>query len=678
LTDTIPPEVQDRAASLRDRIERANYLYYVADQPEISDPEYDQLFRELQDLEAGFPGLRTPDSPTQRVGAGPATALAKHPHRRPMLSLANAFSPEELSEWEVRNARLLPEVRGAGYTTEIKIDGAAVSLTYEDGKLVVGATRGNGLVGEDITANLRTIRDVPLVVRGKQVPRLMEIRGEVYLPYRAFEALNRERADAGDPPFANPRNAAAGGLRQLDPAETRRRRLRLFAFSIEVIEGHLPLPTQHGVLEQLTAWGFPVEPHHQRFDDLAAVQARVPELEALLDSLPFQADGVVVKVDRRDLQEELGVVGGREPRWAIARKFAPEVAVTRLRDIRINVGRTGALNPWAELDPVEVGGVTVSRATLHNADLIEQKDIRIGDWVEVVRAGEVIPQLIGPLRERRDGSERIFVMPQACPACGTPAERPADEVMAYCPNAACPGRVFEGIVHFASRGAMDIRGLGPERVRQLLDTGLIADVSDLYRLRAEQLVELERFARQSAEQLVQAIAASRSKPLSKLLFAIGIRHVGATVAELLARHFGAMDALKSATEEEIAAIPGVGDTIAGAVASFFHDPSNRKLLERLEGAGLTLTEPGAIRSGGPLAGKSYVLTGTLPTLSRTEATALIERAGGRVTGSVSRQTDAVVAGEAAGTKLEKARTLGIEIIDEAELKARAGFTGEQP
>lgn len=673
LTDP-PTDLQERAAALRRRIEQANHLYYVADQPEISDQEYDRLFRELQDLEERFPALRAPDSPTQRVGAGPASSLAKHPHRRPMLSLANAFNPEELAEWEDRNARMVEEVRSNGYTTEIKIDGAAVSLTYEDGKLVVGSTRGNGLVGEDVTANLKTIRDVPLTVKGESVPRLMEIRGEAYLPYRAFETLNKERVASGDPPFANPRNAAAGGLRQLDPAETRRRRLRLFAFSIEVIEGKLPLPTQHDVLEQLTRWGFPVEPHHQRFDTLAQVQQRVPELEALLESLPFQADGVVVKVNRRDLQEELGVVGGREPRWAVARKFAPEVALTRLRDIKINVGRTGALNPWAELEPVEVSGVTVSKATLHNADLIEQKDIRIGDWVEVVRAGEVIPQLIGPLRDRRDGSERVFVMPQACPACGTPAERPADEVMSYCPNAGCPGRVFEGIVHFASRGAMDIRGLGPERVRQLLDTGLIRDAGDLYHLKVEDLIQLDRFANQSAEQLVQAIAASRARPLSSLLFGVGIRHVGQTVAELLARHFGTMSALKLATPEEIAAVPGIGSTIAQAVASFFHDASNRKLLERLEQAGLTLVEPRAIRSGGPLAGKTYVITGTLPTLSRSEATTLIENAGGRVAGSVSKQTDAVVVGETAGTKLEKAQALGIEVIDEAELLARVGPT----
>ena len=665
-----PEAAGARAKELRQLIERANQLYYVADQPELSDTEYDRLFRELVALETSHPELASPDSPTQRVGTGPASALAKHAHRRPMLSLDNAFDAGELAAWEERNARLNPDVKGSAYTAEVKIDGAAVSLTYENGRLAVGATRGNGLVGEDITTNLKTVSDIPLQLAGP-VPALMEIRGEVYLPYKNFAKLNEERAEAGDPPFANPRNAAAGGLRQLDPADARRRRLRMFAFSIEVIDGHLPLATQHDVLTQLASWGFPVEPHHELLPTLVTVQERVPHFEALLDTLPFQADGVVIKLNRRDLQEDLGVVGGREPRWAIARKFAPEVAITKLLDIKLNVGRTGALNPWAELEPVEVGGVTISRATLHNADLIAQKDIRIGDWVEVVRAGEVIPQLIGPIRERRDGSERSFEMPSSCPACGTPAERPADEVMSYCPNAACPGRVFEGIVHFASREAMDIRGLGPERVRQLLDAGLIRDVSDLYHLRAERLAELDRFAKQSAEQLVQAIAASRQKPLSNLLFAIGIRHVGKNVANLLAHRFGSLEALKSASSDEIHAVPGVGPTIAEAVASFFHDPSNRLLLERLQEAGLTLTEPEAQESGGALSGKNYVLTGTLATLSRGSATALIETAGGRVTGSVTKQTDTVVAGADAGSKLEKARNLGIEIIDEAELLRRA-------
>jgi DNA ligase (NAD+) len=670
-----PAEVTQRAQELCRLLERANQLYYIADRPEISDAEYDRLYRELLALEAAHPSLVSPDSPTQRVGAAAASSLAKHTHRRPMLSLANAFSGEELAEWEDRNARLVPEVREGGYTTEIKIDGAAVSLTYQAGRLVMGATRGNGTIGEDITANLRTVIDIPLVIRGSGIPALMEIRGEVYLPYKNFETLNAERVENGDPPFANPRNAAAGGLRQLDPADTRKRRLRLFAFSIEVIEGRLPLRTQHEVLEQLEHWGFPVEPHHQRHENLAAVQEAMPALEEVLEALPFQADGVVVKVNRRDLHDDLGIVGGREPRWAVARKFAPEVAITRLREIRINVGRTGALNPYAVLEPVEVSGVTISNATLHNDELIAQKDLRIGDWVEVIRAGEVIPQLVGPLRDRRDGSEIAFVMPTLCPACGTPVEKPADEVMSYCPNPACPGRIFEGIVHFASRDAMDIRGLGPERIRQFLEHGLIRDVSDLYRLSTEQLVELERFARQSADQLVQAIAASKSKPLSNLLFGIGIRHVGKTVATLLARHFQTMEALKSASSEEIHAVEGVGPTIAEAVASFFHNPASTELLDRLEKAGLTLREPTTVSGVGPLAGKSYVITGTLPTLSRPEATGLIEAAGGKVSGSVSKKTDALVAGDEAGSKLDKARALGIDIIDEAELLRRVQGAG---
>jgi DNA ligase (NAD+) len=675
MTAKPPAAAAKRAEELRRRIDRANQLYYIADQPEIPDAEYDRLFRELQALESEHPALALPDSPTQRVGAAPATVLTKHPHRRPMLSLANAFDAGELAAWEERNARLNALVKQAGYTTEIKIDGAAVSLTYEHGRLTVGATRGNGIIGEDVTPNLKTVTDIPLHLSAGDVPPRMEIRGEVYLPYQNFAKLNQEREAAGDPPFANPRNAAAGGLRQLDPTSTRRRRLRMFAFSIEVIEGKLDLKTQHDVLTQLEAWGFPVEPHHERHESLEAVQARMEHFEALIDQLPFQADGVVVKVDRRDLHEDLGVVGGREPRWAVARKFAPEIGVTRVRDIKINVGRTGALNPYALLEPVEVGGVTISNATLHNGELIAQKDIRIGDWVEVIRAGEVIPQIVGPLPDRRDGTERVFAMPEVCPDCGTPVEHPADEVMTYCPNAACPGRIFEGIVHFASREAMDIRGLGPERVQQLLATGLIRDVSDLYQIRAEQLIALDRFAEQSADQLVQAIAASRTKPLSNLLFAIGIRHVGKNVAMLLARRFGAMDALQAASAEEINSVPGIGPAIADAVASFFHDTSNRGVVDRLAQAELNLTEPTAIRGDGPLLGKSYVLTGTLPTLSRGEATALIEAAGGRVTGSVSKQTDALVAGEDAGSKLDKAKTLGIEVIDEAELLRRVQRDG---
>jgi DNA ligase (NAD+) len=670
VTAGVSTELTARVEALRSQLERANHAYYTLDAPEISDAEYDRLFRELQALEVAHPELLTADSPTQRVGAPPASALLKYRHRRPMLSLANAFSAEELAAWEQRNTRIVAEVPSAGYTTEVKIDGAAVSLTYAQGRLSVGASRGNGIIGEDITANLKTIPDVPLVLKGTGHPALMEVRGEVYMPYDSFARVNRQRQKEGEPPLANPRNAAAGGLRQLDPNLTRQRRLRMFAFQIEVIEGKLGARTHQDELDLLQAWGFQVEKHRERHPDLAAVERRAEELESVLPTLPFQADGVVVKVDRLALHPELGVVGEREPRWAIARKFAPEVAPTRLKAIHVNVGRTGALNPWAELEPVELGGVVVSRATLHNEDLIAEKDIRIGDWVEVVRAGEVIPQLLGPLRERRTGDEQPFAMPDACPVCGTPVERPTDEAMRYCPNISCPGRVLESIVHFASRGAMDIRGLGYERVRQLLEQGLIHDVADLYGLSVERLVQLERFAEQSASQLVQAIAASKERPLSLLLFGLGVRHVGQTVAQLLARRFGSMDALIKATEAEINDVPGIGSAIAEAVVHFFGEARNRQLIERLRQAGLEFTEPTAVAEGGPLAGKTYVLTGTLPTLSRTEATELIERAGGRVIGSVSKKTDAVVAGVDPGSKLEKAKALGVEVIGEEELVRR--------
>jgi DNA ligase (NAD+) len=458
----------------------------------------------------------------------------------------------------------------------------------------------------------------------------------------------------------------------LDPTLTRKRRLRMFAFSVEPIEGTLPARTHWETLDLLDAWGFQVEPHRERCAGLDQVRQQVANLEQLIPHLAFQADGIVVKVDPLTLHTELGVVGGREPRWAIARKFAPEVAVTRVNDILINVGRTGALNPWAALEPVEITGVTVSSATLHNEDLIAQKDIRIGDWVEVIRAGEVIPQVVRPLVDKRQGDERRFVMPDRCPRCGTAVERPADEAMRYCPNVSCPGRVLEGLVHYASRDAMDIRGLGYERVRQLLEEGLIRDVADLYDLTAPRLMELERFARQSAEQLVAAIDASRQRPLSSLLFGLGIRHVGKTVAQLLARRFGTMAGLMGASEEAINDVPGIGGAIAEAVVGFFGEPRNQRLIERLERAGLTFVEPRAADAGGTLAGKAYVLTGTLPTLSRSEATDLIEQAGGRVAGSVSKKTDAVVAGADAGGKLEKARALGVEVIDEAELLRRVG------
>lgn len=661
-----------RATELRAVIDRANHQYYIDDAPELSDAEYDRLFRELQALELEHPELADPDSPTQRIGADPAVSLRKHTHRRPMLSLANAFDEAEVTAWEERNAGINADVRTGGYTTELKIDGAAVNLTYRRGALQIGATRGNGIIGEDVTANLRTIPDVPLVLKGSGHPDLMEVRGEVYFSLGAFKKLNARRAVEGEPPFANPRNAAAGSLRQLDPEVTRSRRLRFFAFSIEVIEGKLPVATQAGLLALLQEWGFQVASHHRRFASLTGVQAAVPEYEALLGGLPFECDGVVIKVDRLDLQDDLGIVGGRVPRWAVARKFAPDVAVTRLREIRINVGRTGALNPYAVLEPVEVGGVTVSNATLHNEDLIAQKDIREGDWVEIMRAGEVIPQVIGPLRDRRTGREKPWAMPDRCPACGTPVERLPDEAMRYCPNASCPGRTLESIVHFASRDALDIRGLGYERVRQLLDAGLIRNVADLYRLTVDQLIELDRFAQQSATQLVEAIAASKAQPLSLLLFALGIRHVGKNAAQLLARRFVSLPALAAASSEEIGSIAGIGPTIADAVVEFFRNEANQVLIEDLAAADVNFVEPNAAPTGNALAGKSFVLTGTLPTLSRADAAALIEAHGGRVTSSISKKTDSLVAGEEAGSKLDKARALGVEVIDEAELLRRVG------
>jgi DNA ligase (NAD+) len=660
----------EQAARLREQIERANHAYYVNDAPEISDAEYDRLFRELQALEAEHPEVHTPDSPTQRVGAIATGALPKHTHGRPMLSLANAFSAEEVSAWEERNARLTPEVRTGGYTTEIKIDGAAVSLTYEKGRLVVGATRGNGIIGEDITPNLRTIHDIPLSLKGKDHPSLVEIRGEVYFPFASFTRTNKEREAQGETIFANPRNATAGALRQLDPAITRRRRLGMFAYAVEVIEGRFDARTQSEILDLLEAWGFKVQKDRRRFDTLDDVQKQIESYETLIPSLPFQADGVVIKIDRLSLHTELGVVGGREPRWAIARKFAPEVAETELLDIQVNVGRTGALNPWAVLKPVQITGVTVTSATLHNEDLIATKDIRIGDRVEVIRAGEVIPQIVRPIIQPGVERGKPWKMPDKCPRCGTPVERIADEAMRFCPNVSCPGRVLEGIVHFASRDAMDIRGLGYERVRQLLDTGLIRNVADLYKITSEQLVKLERFAKQSADQLVQAIENSKTRPLSVLLFGLGIPHVGKTVAVLLARRFGNLEALDAAAREGNVGMPGVGPVIAESVSAFFKEPRNRVVLDALKAAGVNQVEPNAANADGVLAGKTYVITGGLPTLSRARATSLIEEAGGRVAGSVSKKTDALLAGDDAGSKLEKAKELGVEVIDEEEFLRR--------
>ena len=675
---SVDPEPLARAGTLREQLERAAYEYYILDRPTITDAEYDRLFRELQALEKVHPSLRTPDSPTQRIGTEPVSQLVKHTHLVPMLSLGNAFNAEELEAWQERMVRLVGEdVTQAGYTCELKIDGAAVSLTYREGVFIEGATRGNGTIGESVTANLKTIRDVPLRLRGNTHPFMMEIRGEVYMPFSRFERMNEERVTAGEPVFANPRNAAAGALRQLDPRITASRPLRFFGYSIAVPGGDdLPVQTQSELLALLESWGVPVAPHHARCDSLAAVHSWADAVEhRVRGALDFAIDGGVVKVDTLSLWPDLGVVGGREPRYAIARKFAPDIAETKLNAIEVNVGRTGTLNPFAVLEPVEIGGATVKLATLHNFDLVRRKDLRAGDWVQVKRAGEVIPQIIGPIPDRRDATNppQPYEPPTHCPSCGTLAVTGSEQGMLYCPNFGCPARQLEGLVHFASRGAMDIRGLSYARIKQLIDAGLVRDAADLYDLQAERLAELERLAKKSAEGLVAAIQASKAQPLSRLLFALGIEHVGETAAKQIARHFGSMEALQSASELEILAVHGIGETIAHSIAGWFADDNAQALIARLRERGLTLTEPrpdGAGTAGGALKGMTVVITGTLPTLSREEATGMIEAHGGRVSTGVSKKTSFVVVGQDAGSKLEKARTLGVEIIDEAEFLRR--------
>ncbi|MFL5577533.1 MAG: NAD-dependent DNA ligase LigA [Gemmatimonadaceae bacterium] len=688
MTDSLD-SLAARAADLRGRIEQAAYEYYVLDRPTLADHEYDRLFRELQTLEAQHPALRTADSPTVRVGATPQSSLPKHTHLVPMLSLGNAFDDAELEEWEERLRRLVGEdvVARGGYTAELKIDGAAVSLTYRDGVLVTGATRGNGVIGEDVTPNLRTVREIPLRLRTTSPPPLVEIRGEVYMPFSRFERMNEERVKAGEPVFANPRNAAAGALRQLDPNVTAGRPLRFFGYAVAAPNGTpLPFRTQWELLETLAGWGIPVAPHRCQCATLAEVHTWAHEVEQRVRAaLDFAIDGGVVKVNALSLQAELGDVG-REPRWAVARKFAPDIAETTLEDIQVNIGRTGSVNPFAVLTAVEIGGATVRLATLHNFELIREKDLRVGDVVQVKRAGEVIPQVIGPVPERRrerDPEPEPYTPPSHCPSCGTALVAGEDRGMLYCPNFACPARQLEALVHFASRNAMDIRGLSYARIQQLLTTPIERDgtaavrvhtAADLYDLSAADLVQLERFAEKSAENLVQAIAASRAQPLSRLVFALGIDYVGEIAARLLARHFGTMDRLMNATEEQILAVRGIGEVIAHSAARWFADPQARELIERLRARGLTFAEPRAA-TGSALAGQTFVITGTLPTLSREEATELIEANGGRVTSSVSRKTSAVVAGADAGSKLARARELEITVLDEAELLERVSGAG---
>jgi DNA ligase (NAD+) len=647
-----------RAEELRAQIDDANHRYYILDDPAITDAEFDAMLRELIDLETAHPELRTPDSPTQRVGATPSERFAPFEHSQPMLSLANAFDEEELRAFDERVRKLAGSGPAVSYVCELKIDGLAIALDYRDGVLVRGGTRGDGRVGEEITPNLRTIPTIPLKIH-KRTP-FLEVRGEVYLRKSDFEKLNARREREGLPAFANPRNAASGGVRQLDPKLTAQRRLSFFAYA--VAQGP-PLKTQSEALEYLRTAGFAVNDHIEMPDDIAGVIAYCRRWEAARDTLDYEIDGVVVKVDDLALQEKLGAVS-REPRWAVAYKFKPREARTKLRDITITVGRTGTLNPNAVLDPVQIGGVTVKSATLHNAEYIASNDIRIGDTVLVTRAGDVIPRVVGPVLSERTGKERRFKMPDACPVCGSAVDHPPGEAMARCTNAACPAQVFERVRHFASRGAMDIEGLGDVLADQLTGSGIVHDIADIYALDAAQLASVPRMGEKSITKLLEAIEGSKSRGLARVLTGLGIRFVGEQTAAILAGDFGTIDAIAKASEDELQRSEGIGTEVGSSVRLFFDQAANRSMIERLRRAGVVMAGARRERGAGPLGGKTFVLTGTLPTLTRDEAGARIEARGGKVSGSVSRKTDYVVAGDEAGSKLAKARELGIVVLDE--------------
>ena len=665
-----------RAADLRRQIEYHNQRYYVQDDPEISDPEYDALMRELRDLEDQHPELLTPDSPTQRVGARPLERFGQVRHLLPMLSLGNARDEDELRAWEQRVRNLLAKQdlaeREVRYVTEPKVDGLAISLVYERGVLVRGATRGDGEIGEDVTQNLRTVGDIPL--RIEDAPPLVEVRGEVYLPLADFARLNEQQAAAGQKTFANPRNAAAGSLRQLNPEVTRSRPLSIWCYGLGASQG-----LDHDRHSESLAWlrehGFKVNEDVDLHDDIDSVVETARRWEQRREGLDYEIDGVVVKIDEYDVQEALGVVG-REPRWAIAFKFAPTTAVTKLEKIAVNVGRTGNIIPFAILDPVQIGGVTVSKATLHNEEDIARKDIREGDQVVVMRAGDVIPQVVSPVTQRRTGKEKRYRPPKKCPECDTPTVKPEGEVWTRCPNRKdCPGQIVQALKHFVSRGAMDIEGFGEKLVLRFYGERLVRAMPDIYRLSVEQLEQLEGFQRRSAENLIASIEASKRQPFHRVLYGLGIPGIGGVNARALASHFGSMDALIDASEDEIVAVEGIGPVLAALIRETLDEPRNVQLVDDLRRAGLNLEQERAGRDGrgGPaLEGTTFVLTGTLSGMSRDEATERITAAGGKVTGSVSGKTDYVVAGDEAGSKLERARELGRPVIDEVELERLLG------
>lgn len=659
-----------RIDDLRQQIREHDYRYYVLNAPVISDAAYDALFRELLELERQAPHLITPDSPTQRVGGDLQTTFDPAPHRVPMLSLDNVFSEDELREWDARIKRMLglPLDETIEYMAELKIDGLSLSLTYEQGRLVRAATRGTGTVGEDITPNARTIRAIPLVLRKTSadvpLPTFIEVRGEAFLSHAEFARINASNEVSGAPTFANPRNAAAGSLRQKDPRITAERRLEVFFYAVGACEGYA-FGSQQELLSTYSQWGLPVNPNTRLCRGIGEVAEYIAAWAERRHHLHYDTDGVVVKVNSFSMQEALGYVS-RSPRWATAFKYPPEQARTKVERIVVQVGMTGALTPVAELTPVRVGGVVISRATLHNEDEIRRKDVRVGDTVVVQRAGEVIPEIVEVVASERTGDETEFVMPKECPACGSSVERRPGEAVLRCPNRNCPEKLRQRLRHFVSRGAMDIESLGGKRLDQLVEAGLVQDPADIYRLTKEELLRLERMGDKLAENILSAIEASRHRPLAHFIYALGIRHVGEHTAEVLANHFGSMERLMEATGEELAAVAEIGPTIAESIVTFLSDDGNRELIRRLLESGVSPTPPERPLAEGPLAGKTVVFTGALERMSRPEAEALVKRHGGRASGSVSKQTDFVVAGPGAGSKLAKAQTLGVPILSEEE------------
>ncbi len=667
-------DVEKKIEALREKIRQHEYLYYVLDRPEISDAEFDKLMQQLKNLEAEHPSLVTPDSPTQRVGGKPREGFVKVPHSSPMLSLDNTYSEEELRDWE-RRVHELSGRKDVDYVCELKLDGMSLALIYEDGKLARGITRGDGSVGEDVTLNVRTVRSVPLSISKDRlkkagIPPDFEVRGELLMPTAAFKKLNQEREREGLPTFANPRNFTAGTVRQLDASVTAQRPLDYFAYML-LENGRTYFAHHSKTLDALEAAGFKVNQHRKLVHSMDGVWAFIQQWAEKRESLPYEIDGIVVKVDRTSLQDELGYTG-KAPRWAIAYKYAARAGITKIEGIRVQVGRTGKLTPVAELAPVLIGGTTVRNATLHNMDEIERLGVKIGDWVQVERGGDVIPKVAKVVDDKdHPRGHETFVMPEKCPVCGMKVVRTEGEVDYRCVNANCPAKLMGTILHFASRGVMNIDGMGESLVSQLIDRGLVKNVADIYDLTKKDLLSLDRFADKSAQNILDEIENSKNLPLERVIYGLGIRFVGERTAQFLAEHFGSMEALENASVEELQNVNEVGPRIAESIAEFFSIKANRELVKRLRDAGLIMSGQRKER-GTKLAGKTFVLTGTLAHFTRDEAKKLIEGAGGRVSGSVSKKTDYVVAGADAASKLDKAKELGIAVIDENEMEKLAG------